>query len=308
MKSSRSLLIVLVVLFLLSSFNEAYCQDYLEYQIQISNDNSTSWSIIQASDINAPTDSWEDFQQRIFTLVDTAANTTNREMAIEPETIQMETAITWETQSRTTEFKFKWINFSKSENGRLSFGDIFQVQSFFAQLYGDGTLQITYPVGYAVLSISPEPDNQDDNSRTLEWYRTQDFLNGKPSLSLTSNSQTRNGSELLQIAILGIILTTAAAILIGLYIVRRPKPKTPTGTTLTADKYSVDSDQEKVIKFIKSQGGSTRQSHIKEHFGFSKAKTSQLLASLETQGILTRYKRGRDKIVSVTEQKTDGKS
>ena len=42
-----------------------------------------------------------------------------------------------------------------------------------------------------------------------------------------------------------------------------------------------------------------RQSAIVEQTKFSKAKTSQLLTSLEKRGNITRYKKGRDKIVNL---------
>jgi uncharacterized membrane protein len=45
-----------------------------------------------------------------------------------------------------------------------------------------------------------------------------------------------------------------------------------------------------------------RQSEITEQCRFSKAKTSQLLSDLEGRGIITRYKKGRDKIVSLKER------
>ena len=43
-----------------------------------------------------------------------------------------------------------------------------------------------------------------------------------------------------------------------------------------------------------------RQSDITRLCRFSKAKTSQLLAALEKKGDITRYKKGRDKIVNLT--------
>jgi uncharacterized membrane protein len=42
-----------------------------------------------------------------------------------------------------------------------------------------------------------------------------------------------------------------------------------------------------------------RQSDITEQLRFSKAKTSQLLSGLEKRGLVTRYKSGRDKIVTL---------
>ena len=63
---------------------------------------------------------------------------------------------------------------------------------------------------------------------------------------------------------------------------------------------------QKIIKIIKSSGGTIRQSAITEQAKFSKAKASQLLAALEQKQIVTRVKKGRDKIVSLNYEKTAG--
>jgi len=297
---SRLLLALLAVLLLLSAVNKAHCQDYIQYQIQVNNDNSATWTMTQVSDINATIDTWEGFQQKIFTLVDAAINATNREMTIEPESIQMETVISWETQSKTTEYRFKWLNFSTTENNKIAFGDIFQVPSFFSQLYGDGVLQITYPSNYTVMSVSPTPDKQDNDLQTLDWYRTQDFINGKPSITLTLKSQNDNEVNWPQSTLLAAVSAIAiAAFLIGFYMVRRNKQKTKAVPTAAA---FTESDEEKIIKTIRHSGGILNQTAIAEQCRFSKAKTSQLLATLEQKGVIKRFKKGRDKIVMLTEQ------
>ena len=307
MKSS-CLFAVFAVLLLLSSLNEAYCKDYIEYRIRINSDNSASWNIIQVTDVNATIDNWEDFQQRIFTLVDTAVNTTTREMMIAPETIQMETVVVWETQSKTTEFSFKWLNFSTFEGGRLVFGDVFRIPSFFTELYGDGRLQIIYPVDYGVLELSPTPDMQDSDLQILEWYRTQDFLNGKPTVMLASSSSAIGDNEWVQYAFLGFLAVVALASLVGYYAVRQRRARVAPSAGSSSGGFVLESDEEKVIKFIRSSGGSIHQSGITEQFGFSKAKTSQLLASLEKKDVVARYKRGRDKIVTLIERTAGDRS
>jgi uncharacterized membrane protein len=303
---SRCLLALLAVLLFLVAVNEAYCQNYVQYQIHVNTDNSATFTITQVSDINATIDTWEGFQQKIFNTVDAAINATNREMTIEPDSIQMETVISWETQAKTTEYRFKWLNFSTAENDKLAFSDVFQVPSFFSQLYGDGALQITYPSNYTVTSISPTPNNQDNNLQTLEWYRTQDFMNGNPSITLSLKSQNDNAvgwSQGTLIAAVSAIVIVVVSLL-GFYLVRRNKQKTkdvPTAATLARTALT-ESDEEKILKIIQSSGGVLNQTAIAEQCRFSKAKTSQLLAELERKGVIKRFKKGRDKIVTLTEK------
>jgi len=52
---------------------------------------------------------------------------------------------------------------------------------------------------------------------------------------------------------------------------------------------------------LRSNGGSAYQSTIIEQCKFSKSKTSELLSALEKKGTVRRYKKGRDKIVSLNE-------
>jgi uncharacterized membrane protein len=301
---SRRLLAVLAVLLLLVAVNEAHCQDYIQYQIYVNSDNSATWTITQVSDVNATIDTWEGFQQKISNLVDGAINAADREMSIEPESIQMETVISWETQAKTTEYRFRWLNFTTTENDELSFGDVFQAPEYFSQLYGDGALQISYPFNYTVLSVSPAPNNQDDGLQTLEWYRTQDFINGNPSITLNLTGQGGNEVSWSQ----GTLIAAVSAIVIGIsllgfYLVRRNKQKAkdaPTAATL-ADTTLTESDEEKILKIIQSSRGSLNQTAIAEQCRFSKAKTSQLLTELERKGVIKRFKKGRDKIVTLTE-------
>jgi uncharacterized membrane protein len=299
---SRRLLALLAVLLLFSVVNKAQCQDYIQYQVQTNNDNSATWIITQVSNINATLDTWEGFQQKIFTLVDAAINATNREMSIAPESIQLETAISWETQAKTTEYRFNWLNFSTTENNKLSFGDVFQMPTFFSQLYGDGVLQISYPSNYTVTLVSPTPDAQDDEMQTLKWYRTQDFMNGKPSITLGLKSQSDNETSWSQSALIAAVSALAvAASIVGFYMVRRNKQKTR-GKPQEATFAGTESDEDKILKTIRSSGGSLNQTAIAEQCRFSKAKTSQLLAALEQKGVIKRFKKGRDKIVTLTEK------
>ena len=298
------LLALLAVMLLLSTVYNAQCQNYLQYRVETSNDNSAIWTVTQVSDINATIDSWSGFQQKISILVEAAINATNREMAIESESIQMETVISWETQAKTTEYKFRWLNFSTTENEKITFGDVFQASSFFSQLYGDGVLQITYPSNYTVASVSPTPDNQDVDQQQLEWYRTQDFMNAKPSITLSLKSQNNNAVSWLQSTLIAVVSAIAIAVsLIGFYLVRRNKQKAkgvPPLAKFTETKLT-QSDEEKILKIIETSGGVLNQTAIAEQCRFSKAKTSQLLADLERKGVIKRFKKGRDKIVTLTE-------
>lgn len=120
------------------------------------------------------------------------------------------------------------------------------------------------------------------------------------SVVLISNSQEGNVSiNFLQQY--GVVFATSvigvSLFLLGFYAFKHRKTNAP--STILSDKSPLLSEEDKVMKLLKSSGGSMRQSKITEQCRFSKAKTSQLLAVLEKKGSITRYKNGRDKIVTL---------
>jgi uncharacterized membrane protein len=203
-------------------------------------------------------------------------------------------------------YKFQWENFSKIEGEQIIIGDVFQVSNFFSQyLYGDGAVYMSYPAEYVVVGpVQPEPSTQNDSIQLLSWLGTADF-NGSTRIVLEEKSATTGLSgSLEEDVVLIMILAAIAAGSVGFYMSRNNRkkkmraPETPELRSLPG----MESDQEKAVKLIKSSGGSLRQSTITDQLGFSKAKTSQLLAVLEHKGVIRRYKRGRDKIVVLVKE------
>ena len=294
-------LAICTLLLLLLPLHAAMAQNYFEYAVQISPDGSAFWTITQFSSANATVDTFDVFHQKVFDLVDSAAVVTHREMSVDENSLQIKTTIS--SESKITEYTFVWQNFSIVQDSKISFGDVFQVNNFFAMLYGDAALQLSYPPNFHVQSVSPTPYERQDSADTLKWARTQDLVTNKVSVVLTLNSQSGNSpnNDWQQYGIVMAVLAAAAALsVLGFYRFKQRR-KIASSATL-ADASPLVSDEEKILKLIKSSGGSMRQSKITEQSRFSKAKTSQLLAALEKSGSITRYKNGRDKIVTLKER------
>jgi LPXTG-motif cell wall-anchored protein len=287
----------------------------VQYSIVVNGDGSASWTITQVTSINSTTDTWNGFMQRALSLVAAATVQTGREMAVDNSSFEMSTTNFQDSQSKTTEYLFTWVNFSIMQGAILMFGDVFRVNNFFGQLYGDGTLQVSYPPTYVVQSVSPSPNQRNDSQHVLEWLGTQFFVNGNPSITLTLSSSTTvqtGGSTDWQLYVLiGVSVTAAiSALLAAFYLGRRRRSKTShLAEVMTEANASVlESEEQKVQKIIRSHGGSMFQSAITEECRFSKAKTSQLLSALEQKGMVRRYKKGRDKIVTLVEPRKGEKS
>jgi uncharacterized membrane protein len=287
----------------MASSGRVQAQTYTEYKIQLNTDGSATWTITQVSGINGTADTWADFQEKITALVSAAATQTNRQMGIDNSSLQMSTFFT-SGDSKTTEYTFTWLNFSITESGRVVAGDVFGVSGFFNKLYGDGELEINYPANYTLESVTPTPDHKDTSTQTLEWLGTQFFVTEKPSIVLKAQEGVAaNSGQLPSYVLLASVSAAAviAAVVAGwfFFINRRHKSKeTPVMTTLTLP----ETEEEKILRVLRSNGGSAYQSAITEQCRFSKAKTSQLLTALERQGVVRRYKKGRDKIVNLIEQ------
>jgi uncharacterized membrane protein len=303
LRTSTALLITMAFILIIASSGRAQAQTYTQYKIQLNSDSSATWTITQVSGINGTADTWTGFQEKITALVNAAASQTNRPMSIDDSSLQMSTFFT-SNDSKTTEYTFTWLNFSITENGRLIAGDVFGVAGFFDKLYGDGELQINYPANYTLESVTPTPDQKDTSTQTLEWLGTQFFVTEKPSIVLKAQERAPANSgqqpSYVLLASVSAVAVIAAVIASWFFLInRRHKAKEkPVVATLTLP----ETEEEKVLRVLRSNGGSAYQSAITEQCRFSKAKTSQLLTALERKGIVRRYKKGRDKIVNLIEQ------
>jgi hypothetical protein len=294
--------IVIVIVFLLPV--EAFAvSDHIEYNITVSKDGSASWKIIQVTDINSSVDSWEEFEQRLLSIIETAREHTNREMALDFTSLEMNTEIHWETSSKTIMYVFRWLNFSIIKQGQISFGDVFS-EKFFTSLYGDGELYVTYPADYSVSSVSFRPDERDDSSQLLHWYRTQDFLIGNQNVSLETVGTDSNGIfNLFAVAVLGVGGLGTAAIGFVIFKRKRGRKKSLLKSDETPSWQKVESDQDKILQLLQSSGGNLKQSEVCNKLRFSRAKTSLLLAEMERNSLVRRYKKGKNKIILPVENK-----
>jgi uncharacterized membrane protein len=297
----------LILLFLIPC-GIAYGQNIVEYQMQIDNTGSGIWIIRQTGiEISSSIDTLTEFRNRVVSLIAAVQNITKRPMAAEEDEFSL--SFNYSGSYVIVEYKFLWQNFSKIENNRIIIGDVFQVQNFFSQLYGDGKVYMTYPSQYAVETVLPVPSKRDDSTQNLEWPGTADFKQNV-NIVLKQSTSSGLGDIFEQYAIL---FGSLAAVIFGSSAViyafwrRRKRETSLTGQALPQSLLGLESDEEKVVKMVRSSGGRVYQSAVTDHFKFSKAKTSQLLSVLEHRGIVRRYRQGRDKIVVLVEMDESGK-
>lgn len=306
MKSRKYLVLctVIVFLFVLTTSVKVQAQPGIKYAIQLNSDGSADWTI--TSEANGTSDSWIGFQEKVNALVASAAAVTQRSMSVQNNTFQMvETNIN--SNVSETNYTFAWLNFCQAKNAGLSVGDVFNVPNFFEQLYGDGQLQITYPSNCTMQQKpgpSPPPDSVFPSSQTLQWMDTQFLETGQPNFILDFQKTAVTDSSQPPFVLIGLLSAAAVSItaFASWFFVKNRRTINSNAPTPAITKTVIETEEEKVLRVIRSSGGTTFQAAITEKCNFSKAKTSQLLSALEAKGVVRRYKRGRDKIVDVVEQ------
>jgi uncharacterized membrane protein len=295
---------MLLMVSLLVPYGEVLGSSQLQYTIQIGIDGSATWTVTQTLGINSSIEMLPALQNRITLLVEASESTTGRAMSASAVTL----VFTGPTNSSYIEavYTFEWENFSEVEGSHIVVGDVFQTANFFDRLSGDGQVYVIYPSQYVVETVKPTPFAQNTSTQTLEWLGTTDLENGTRIVLIPETAASNLVDTLRENAVLIVgLVAIAAGSSAVLFSFRRNRKKKI--STLERGELKnlpiMENDEDRTVKLIKSSGGTLHQSTITDQFGFSKAKTSQLLAVLERKGIIRRYKKGRDKIVVLVEEK-----
>jgi uncharacterized membrane protein len=295
----QSFVLIVLAILLLVPAEALALSDHIEYNINVSNDGSASWKIIQATDITSTVDSCEAYEQKILSIVNSAKGRTGRDMEVDMTSLQMKTEIHWESLSQTIEYVFRWENFSTVKDSQISFGDVFS-DNFFSAFYGDGELSVTYPQEYSISAISLLPNEQTNSPQTLTWYRTQDFLSQKPRIVL-ANQGVISDAGLTLTAIVALCGGTISAIAVGFFLYNRMRSRGKNlSEVVAASQWQEGEDsKQKILKLLNLSGGNIKQSDICTKLRFSRTKTSLLLAEMEKNNQVRRTKKGKTKIVYI---------
>jgi len=296
---------IIFLTFILIFNNTVLGQPQVEYAIQINANGSATWIItLTGTDIQASLNTFYTFLEKATSIIEAAENQTGRTMDVANPKMTVDVSGSY----TVVKYQFDWINFSKIEDAKIIIGDVFGVENFFPNLYGDGTVYITYPSQYTIETVSPTPHQQNASLQMLKWYGTKDFKRGEPSIILKEKSASPEPADIIKQNAL--LIMSLAALSIGIpvsiYIIKHQRKKKGKPSIEKPEQPiipQIESDEDKIIRLLKSAGGSVYQSAIAEQTRFSKAKTSNLLASLENKGIIKRYKKGRGKIVTLAKAK-----
>lgn len=304
---SRVALCLLLFLGVLLLSGTAKGAHQLEYTIEVYEDGSATWVIEhrfgkgedealfrQLSDLTYFSDT---FVKSIKSLVNATREETGR-MNMIVENFVMTVSVSGSYS--VVKYQFRWSGFAETEDTKIKIGDVFKVEGLF--LYGEGTVNIIYPSGYSIESISPSPNAESD--QTLTWYWTSIFEEGEPKIVLREKAAFGFMDAVKENAfILSILITLACGIFIGFYYfkLRKKEVKEIVGaeTSVPLTILRIEDDEEKVVNLLRAADGSLYQSTIADQCRFSRSKTSKLLATMENKGVIRREKEGREKVVTL---------
>lgn len=196
------------------------------------------------------------------------------------------------------QFQFDWVGFAENINNKeIKIGDTFTGE---LDLSKDDTLMICYPADYNIEFIYPTPDETEKREKAIIWYGPKNFGAGEPTVFL--KKEEYNLFQTLDVKLLVSIITIVCLSLICLWLYNERR-KYLIEKALKTSKVPLLSDEETVRMMLKEAGGSMLQSDIKERCGFSKAKISGLLKSMEEKGIIKRKRKGREKLVTLIDKR-----
>jgi uncharacterized membrane protein len=287
------------------------------YAIQIHEDGTASWMIEQSAYLQNESDQTsfeslisrtispdglDEFSSNVATIINQAYNRTGRFMTAEYLAIGGNITKSDIGAYGFLKYSFDWTNFAVIENKTITMGDIFSNGSF---MFGNGALFLTLPTGYYAKSCLPSPDSTTGN--ILKWNTINGLGNGQPTILLSKEEANSFLPELpilleTTFTIIGVVLSSILVLKI-----RKRKKQNILETTPAEASGEMD-DTKKILTLIKNAGGQMLQSKITEQLRCSKAKTSKILADMENKGIIERFKRGRDKVVSLRKETENAKT
>ena len=251
-----------------------------------------------------------------------AASATDREMALQD--ISRDYAVD-DGQGRLL-LSFNWTNFAAVSGNRLLLEDAFYTPggTWLTTLQSGQSLVISPPEGY-VLTNSPQNSYIDNGDLRIDGSPTTTFERG--DLDIVYASDQNSGGFLLGGDIplwtgvsLALIVGLVAA---ALYLNGRDELPSP-GASATnsgdgdrpadeatngadgADADDIDvellSDEERVERLLTRNGGRMKQARIVKETGWSNAKVSQLLSSMDEDDRIDKLRIGRENLISFPDE------
>jgi hypothetical protein len=290
------------------------------YYVHLEDDNETAAFESLEDDVESDPDNYtERFAERMRSTVRTAADATGREMSVRNVTVDARTQNLGRTYG-ILEYTFEWTGFAVVDGDTVTAGDA--LDGLF--LDEQTTLVFTWQEGYGLVDARPPTDDDIRDERTVGWAGPRDFGDDEPRVVVERRSGGPGGllADLPGGALLGAVLVAMAGIAAVLWSRRRGAPFGSAGGAGggdgTADGDGTQaaarddppeellSNEEKVLKLVREQGGRVKQQEIVQAFDWTEAKTSQVVRDLRDEGALEGFRLGRENVLRLPEEDDEG--
>lgn len=274
------------------------------------------------------TEVYERFTTQAEALTERGAEMTDREMEAREFTrsAQVEEGL---NPTGVVTMSFTWDGFATVEDGSVIVGDVF------GDLYITSDQTILFRPGGNLVFQDVSPDdavyNTDDleAANTVRWNGEREFISGHPRVVFDDPTVAEGSSDeplsavldagsgfLWLLMILGLVIAIGSAVLWYRRTADESDPASPPSAqpteragvkapSDTADESESLSDEElltdddRVVKLIRENGGRMKQVKIVEETGWSKSKVSMLLSDMEEEGTISKLRVGRENIISL---------
>jgi len=306
----------------------------VQYWTRLDDENTTAAFESLQADIRENPDNFSDrFASRMRSTVTTAENSTGREMNASDFRVSAETRTP--PEYGVVVYTFRWDGFAAVDGDTLRVGDA--IEGLF--LDQRTRLVVEWPTDYTPTRITPEPDERRPEAVVWRGAETS-FVSGEPSIVLeptstvattgagadgsggdgpgtgTATASSEDNSSPLPILGLGLLFVLFGAVVWHYRDRFRGDARATTtrgedgdgGAEAPPDdtddeaREDLLSNEERILQFVREQGGRVKQQEIVEAFDWTEARTSQIVRDLRDDGDLDGFRLGRENVLKLPDE------
>jgi uncharacterized membrane protein len=280
------------------------------YQLELQDDADTDAFEQLWDDIRSNRSTYLDpFEERMSRTVQAAETATNREMRATNYTVTAARESQPQAEFGVVTFRLEWGSFASVEDETMRVGDA--IDSLF--LNEGESLELRWPAEYGTESSTPSPTISEEQRAV--WRGPVDFDTGEPRLVLaTSQGGSDSGDGGLSVLPLAGVVGLVLAVTAVVFFVRRDSEVEETAEPDTAadseepaaPSPELLSNEERVLRLLKQNGGRMKQKAVAEQLDWTDAKTSQVVGTLREDDEVEAFRLGRENVLTLPDVDIEG--